>query len=55
MNFLHKYYLVEAERHRVLGNIVEAMELYDRAITLAKEHEYINEEALANELAAKFI
>jgi len=54
MNFLHKYYLVEAERHRVLGNIVEAMELYDRAIALAKEHEYINEEALANELAAKF-
>ncbi|MEI2580820.1 ATP-binding protein, partial [Scytonema sp. PRP1] len=54
MNFLHKYYLVEAERHRVVGNNVEAMELYDRAITLAKEHEYINEEALANELAAKF-
>ncbi|KAB8319209.1 AAA family ATPase [Tolypothrix campylonemoides VB511288] len=54
MNFLHKYYLVEAEQHRVLGNNVEAMELYDRAITLAKEHEYINEEALANELAAKF-
>ncbi|MBW4634435.1 MAG: AAA family ATPase [Iphinoe sp. HA4291-MV1] len=54
MNFLHKYYLVEAERHRVLRNNVEAMELYDRAIVLAKEHEYINEEAIANELAAKF-
>jgi predicted ATPase/signal transduction histidine kinase/tRNA A-37 threonylcarbamoyl transferase component Bud32 len=54
MNFLHKYYLVEAEQHRVLGNNVEAMELYDHAITLAKEHEYINEEALANELAARF-
>ncbi len=28
--------------------------MYDQAISLAKEHEYINEEALANELAAKF-
>lgn len=54
MNFLHKFYLVEAERHRIIGEYVEAMELYDRAITLARENEYINEEALANELAAKF-
>jgi predicted ATPase/signal transduction histidine kinase/CheY-like chemotaxis protein/tRNA A-37 threonylcarbamoyl transferase component Bud32 len=54
MNFLHKFYLVEAERHRVLGEKVEAMELYDQAIALAKANEYINEEALANELAARF-
>ncbi len=54
MNYLHKFYLIEAERHRVLGNNLEAMEFYDRAIAGAKEHEYINEEALANELAAKF-
>ncbi len=54
MNFLHKFYLVEAERHRVLKQNVEAMENYDRAISLAKQNEYINEEALANELAAKF-
>ncbi len=54
MNYLHKFYLVEAERHRILGNNMEAMELYDRAIAGAKEHEYINEEAIANELAAKF-
>ena len=54
MNYLHKFYLVEAERHRVLGQYLEAMDYYDRAITLAKEHEYVNEEALANELAAKF-
>ncbi|OKH37413.1 serine/threonine-protein kinase PknK [[Phormidium ambiguum] IAM M-71] len=54
MNHLHKFYLVEAERHRVLGEKLEAMELYDRAIALAQENEYINEEALANELAAKF-
>lgn len=54
MNYLHKYYLVEAERYRVLGKFFEAMELYDRAISLAKENEYLNEEALANELATKF-
>ncbi|HEY9611733.1 ATP-binding protein, partial [Allocoleopsis sp.] len=54
MNHLHKFYLVEAERHRVLGEKVEAMEMYDQAIALAKENEYINEEALAQELAAKF-
>ncbi|MEH2108802.1 trifunctional serine/threonine-protein kinase/ATP-binding protein/sensor histidine kinase [Nostoc sp.] len=54
MNYLHKYYLVEAERHRIGDQYIEAMESYDRAISLAKKHEYINEEALANELAAKF-
>ncbi|MEH2181317.1 AAA family ATPase [Nostoc sp.] len=54
INFLHKFHLVEAERHRVIGNKTEAIDLYDRAISLAKENEYINEEALSNELAAKF-
>ncbi|MBE9211021.1 AAA family ATPase [Nostoc sp. LEGE 06077] len=54
INFLHKFHLVEAERYRVLGQKAEAMEMYDCAITLAKENEYIQEEALANELAAKF-
>jgi predicted ATPase/signal transduction histidine kinase/CheY-like chemotaxis protein/tRNA A-37 threonylcarbamoyl transferase component Bud32 len=54
MNYLHKHYLVEAERHRVLGENVEAMDAYDNAIALAKKNEYLQEEALANELAAKF-
>ncbi|MBG1265601.1 ATP-binding sensor histidine kinase [Nostoc sp. WHI] len=54
MNLLHKYHLVEAEKHRFLGQKTEAIELFDRAISLAKENEYIQEEALANELAAKF-
>ncbi|MEH2271522.1 MAG: AAA family ATPase [Nostoc sp.] len=54
MNFQHKYDLVEAERHRVLDAKIAAIELYDRAITLAKENQYIQEEALSNELAAKF-
>jgi len=54
MNHLHKFYLVEAERHRVLGEKIEAIEMYDKAIALAKENEYLNEEALAHELTAKF-
>ncbi|MEH2086170.1 ATP-binding sensor histidine kinase [Nostoc sp.] len=54
MNYLHKFYLVEAERHRVLGQYVEAIDNYENAISLAKENEYINEEALACELAAIF-
>ncbi|HEY9640865.1 MAG TPA: ATP-binding protein, partial [Coleofasciculaceae cyanobacterium] len=54
MNFLHKFYLVEAERQQILGEKVKAMELYDTAIALAEEHEYVNEAALANERAGKF-
>ena len=53
MNHLHKFYLVEAEKQRVLGNSIQAADLYDQAIALAKEHEYLHEEALAYELAAK--
>ena len=54
MNYLHKFYLVEAEKARVLGQVVEAEEFYERAISGASENEYIQEEALAYELAAKF-
>ncbi|MBI4784870.1 MAG: AAA family ATPase [Oscillatoriophycideae cyanobacterium NC_groundwater_1537_Pr4_S-0.65um_50_18] len=54
MNHLHKYYLVQAERARVLGQLLEAEEFYEQAIQGAKENGYIQEEALAYELAAKF-
>ncbi|HIE01755.1 MAG TPA: GAF domain-containing protein, partial [Thiotrichaceae bacterium] len=54
MNYLHKYYLVEAERCRVLGKDGDAREFYDKAIALAHENEYLNEEALAYELACQF-
>ncbi|WP_293296625.1 MULTISPECIES: ATP-binding protein [unclassified Microcoleus] len=54
MNFLHKLCLVDAEKHRVLNQKMEAIEMYDRAIHLAKENDYIQEEALAQELTAKF-
>ncbi len=54
MNHLHKFYLVEAEQNRVLGEKLEAIEMYDRAIAVAKANGYIQEQALANEFAAKF-
>ncbi|MCP6757825.1 MAG: serine/threonine-protein kinase PknK [Fischerella sp. CENA71] len=54
MNFQHKYDLVQAEKARVLGNVLEAQEFYERAIAGATENEYIQEEALGYELAAKF-
>jgi len=54
MNHLHKFYLVAAEYQRVLGEKAKALEFYSLAIAGAKEHEYLQEEALANELAAKF-
>ncbi|WP_089131430.1 AAA family ATPase [Tolypothrix sp. NIES-4075] len=53
MNFLHKYYLVEAEKARVLGQLLEAEKFYEQAIAGARENGYIQEEALAYELAAK--
>jgi predicted ATPase/serine phosphatase RsbU (regulator of sigma subunit)/tRNA A-37 threonylcarbamoyl transferase component Bud32 len=53
MNFQHKYDLVEAEQARVLGQL-NAIEWYEKAIAGARENEYLNEEALAYELAAKF-
>ncbi|MEH1831293.1 MAG: AAA family ATPase [Nostoc sp.] len=53
-NQAHRCALIVAERCRILGARAEAIENYDRAIALAKEHEYLNEEALANELATKF-
>ena len=53
-NFQHKYDLVEAEWYRILDRKIEAIELYERAIAGAKENRYLQEEALANELAAKF-
>lgn len=53
-NFLNKYTLVAAEMARVRGDDPEAKHLYNQAITLSRENEFIQEEAIANELAAKF-
>ena len=55
-NYLHKYHLVKAERLRVLEGESDAiLSHYDQAIALARESEFIHEEALANELAARYL
>jgi serine phosphatase RsbU (regulator of sigma subunit) len=54
MNFQHKLYIVEAELCRIRGRD-EAIDYYDRAIEGALQNEYINDAALAYELAAKFL
>jgi PAS domain S-box-containing protein len=53
-DYLQQWQLVEAEKCRVCGQKAGAIELYDLAIAGAKTHKYIQVEALANELAAKF-
>ena len=54
MNYQHKVDLIEAERARVLGKPLQAAQFYDKAVAGARENKFIHEEALANELAAKF-
>ncbi|MDB9349395.1 ATP-binding protein [Nodularia spumigena CS-588/05] len=54
MNHLQKFYLVEAERYRVLGEKLAAMEYYENAIAEAQKNGYLQEEALAYELAGMF-
>ncbi|MEK7991522.1 MAG: AAA family ATPase, partial [Thiotrichaceae bacterium] len=54
-NFEHKYLLVKAEIYRVVQNQpFEAMKYYDAAIKSASENGFIQAEAIANELAARF-
>ncbi|ETW94899.1 MAG: hypothetical protein ETSY1_32885 [Candidatus Entotheonella factor] len=53
-NFWHKYLLVAAEIARLRGDDWEAGDLYDQAIRAAGEQGFVQDEALANELAAQF-
>ncbi len=54
LNFQHQVLIIEAELMRVLGRSHQAGEYYDRAIASAKTNRFSQDEALANELAAKF-
>ena len=54
VNFLHKKLLMEAELARLEGKDQTAQGLYDQSIKTARENEYLCDEALVNELAAKF-
>ncbi|MEG3840634.1 AAA family ATPase, partial [Microcoleus sp. herbarium14] len=53
-NFEHKYLLVAGEMARIAGKEMEAIDLFDRAIEAALSGEFIQNEALAAELAANF-
>jgi len=52
-NFSHFYQLLTAETAKI-GKNDEAMDYYLNAIKLAKQHEFLRNECLANELFARF-
>jgi PAS domain S-box-containing protein len=53
-NWANRAALVAAEVARVEGRLLDAMDLYEEAIRSANENGFVNNEALANELAAQF-
>ena len=54
-NFLHRVWLIEAEVARLEGRRGEAHELYERCIRSARDNRFIQDEALANELAGRYL
>src|SRR5260370_30137799 len=52
--FFDKYALVSAELARIEGRDPEAMRLYEDAILSARKHGFIQNEAIGNEVAARF-
>ncbi len=52
-SFRQRYLLVEAEVAKLIGQEQTARTLYDEAISTARTNEYLQDEALANELAAR--
>jgi predicted ATPase/transcriptional regulator with GAF, ATPase, and Fis domain len=53
-NYRNRYALVLAEIARIEGRPAEAMDLYEEAIRSARENGFVQQEALAFELAARF-
>ncbi len=53
-NYEHKYLLVEAEYARITNQFEQAVKLYDLGIESAQKYDYVQNTAIANELAAKF-
>ena len=53
-DFADRAALVSAEIARIEGRELDAMRLYDRAIGAARANGFVQNEALANELAARF-
>ena len=53
-SFADRATLVSAEIARLEGRELDAMRLYEEAVRLAREHGFIQNEGIANELAARF-
>jgi hypothetical protein len=53
-NFANRAALVGAEVARIEGRALDAMDLYEQAIRAARDNGFVHNEALANELAARF-
>ena len=53
-NQLHKYHLLKAEWHRIKGETAKTLDHYDMAIQLSRKAGFLQEEALANEMAGKY-
>ena len=53
-NFQHEVYLLEAEEAFSNKNYELAKSLYEKAVSIARKHRFINQEALACELAGYF-
>ncbi len=54
MNFEHKYLLIKAEWLSLKGKPYAAQTAFDQAIAAARAEQYLQDEALANELAGRF-
>ena len=53
-NFANRYNLVSAEIARIEGRDMDAMRLYDLAIGSARDNNFVQQEALAAEVASRF-
>ncbi len=54
-NFDHLRLIMRAELARLMGRMPDALQRYEQAIAAAKNNEFRRDEALANELAAKYL
>ncbi|WP_338815008.1 AAA family ATPase [Bernardetia sp. Wsw4-3y2] len=53
-NFSHLYLIIEAQLAQINQDILAAMNLYDKAILAAQQNQFVQDEALSNELAGNF-
>jgi predicted ATPase/GAF domain-containing protein len=54
MNYQHQYSLLRAEKSRVADDHWEAVQFYEESIEGARVNRFVHDEALANELCARF-